>query len=406
MGDCQNVGQHYIQHSIYCFVNTDCHHGCHHHGEVKVCINHYCECRKGVDGGWAEWSTWNHCTVTCGTGSKQRHRTCTNPAPSGSGSHCPGSDQERTMCHLSPCPVNGGWARWSAWSHCPVTCGIGRIQRHRTCTNPAPSASGSPCHGSHEETTHCHLSHCPVNGGWASWSAWGHCTVTCDTGTKQRHRTCTNPAPSGSGSPCHGFHEERTLCHHDHCPIDGGWSNWEAWTTCSVTCGTGIEIRRRHCSNPVPKYGGSQCPGNETESSTCTGTCNVVDGSWSSWGAWSSCTDTCGNFSARQRIRHCDKPAPVNGKPCTGAHNEISACNVTPCPVGPDCPTCDESLNCTWNNTCDITETCMIRQYSNAKFTVHCSKTVDCDFEKTTFTNGEIFCCNNHACLVEYLGIS
>ena len=42
--------------------------------------------------------------------------------------------------------------------------------------------------------------------------------------------------------------------------------------------------------------------------------------------------------------------------------------------VGPECPTCDVNLNCTWNSVCDVSEVCMIRSYPNTKFSVHCTK--------------------------------
>ncbi|XP_062614376.1 mucin-2-like, partial [Saccostrea cucullata] len=41
---------------------------------------------------------------------------------------------------------------------------------------------------------------------------------------------------------------------------------------------------------------------------------------------------------------------------------------------GIQCPTCDESLNCVWNQTCYPEDSCMIRSYRGTKFTTHCSK--------------------------------
>ena len=64
--------------------------------------------------------------------------------------------------------VNGGWSTygsWSSWSKCPVTCGGGKTsrERKRTCSNPAPKYGGKPCDGSSTESSNmdCNKSQCP-----------------------------------------------------------------------------------------------------------------------------------------------------------------------------------------------------------------------------------------------------
>lgn len=57
-----------------------------------------------------------------------------------------------------------------------------------------------------------------VHGNWASWASWGSCTVTCGGGTKDRSRTCTNPAPQYLGNDCVGSGADRTDCNTHHCP--------------------------------------------------------------------------------------------------------------------------------------------------------------------------------------------
>ena len=41
--------------------------------------------------------------------------------------------------------------------------------------------------------------------------------------------------------------------------VDGGYSEWTAWSSCSLTCGTGIQSRSRSCTNPPPSNGGRSC---------------------------------------------------------------------------------------------------------------------------------------------------
>jgi len=56
-------------------------------------------------------------------------------------------------------------------------------------------------------------------------------------------------------------------------PVDGGWSLWTEWSSCSVACGTGTEQRSHMCTNPTPAHGGAYCNGDELESKDCEGSC-------------------------------------------------------------------------------------------------------------------------------------
>ena len=51
--------------------------------------------------------------------------------------------------------------------------------------------------------------------------------------------------------------------------VDGNWSPWVSWTTCSVTCGVGIMTRDRFCDNPEPQHGGLYCDGFAQETEGC-----------------------------------------------------------------------------------------------------------------------------------------
>lgn len=39
---------------------------------------------------------------------------------------------------------------------------------------------------------------------------------------------------------------------------------------CSVTCGNGVEIVSRSCTNPRPKNGGKPCPGEAKKKQPCS----------------------------------------------------------------------------------------------------------------------------------------
>ena len=53
---------------------------------------------------WADWEAWSSCTVTCGGGTQDRSRTCTNPAPAEGGSNCVGEAADQQSCSTDPCP--------------------------------------------------------------------------------------------------------------------------------------------------------------------------------------------------------------------------------------------------------------------------------------------------------------
>ncbi|XP_013410229.1 uncharacterized protein LOC106173605 [Lingula anatina] len=118
--------------------------------------------QEALNGGWGSWSSWSTCSVTCGSqGLRSRTRVCDNPAPVGTGKPCPGADRQTEFCFPGQCPVNGGWTTWEGWQSCSQTCGSGTKLRSRTCTNPAPAYNGKNCSGNSSETIPCNLKDCP-----------------------------------------------------------------------------------------------------------------------------------------------------------------------------------------------------------------------------------------------------
>ena len=51
--------------------------------------------------------------------------------------------------------------------------------------------------------------------------------------------------------------------------VHGDWGQWQGWSSCSVPCGGGIQVRTRRCDNPAPKAGGAVCSGNSAVSRAC-----------------------------------------------------------------------------------------------------------------------------------------
>jgi len=267
-----------------------------------------------VDGGWSVYSAWTTCSSTCGVGTQMRSRTCTMPTPSLCGKPCVGPTTETKSCKCknqvktwgawsgwSACStdcgfglmirtraclgnndcggcvgaaeetmkcgsaiVNGNWESWSSWGDCSSKFWPGRQTRYRACNNPAPSHCGDACEGPVSEARSCGIrfvaQECK-DGQWTA-SAWSSCSVSCGFGTQSRDTGCC-------GGTCKGKKEIRTCgtCKPAACktcsdckgvtvppiiqvPISSS-CDWDAWSSCSVTCGTGSQYRIRSC--------GSQC---------------------------------------------------------------------------------------------------------------------------------------------------
>lgn len=67
------------------------------------------------------------------------------------------------------------------------------------------------------ETDHDFLS--SVNGNWGPWSPWGTCTLTCGGGVQTRKRLCNDPEPLHGGKECVGDAIDRQMCNKKACPI-------------------------------------------------------------------------------------------------------------------------------------------------------------------------------------------
>ncbi|KAH3754741.1 hypothetical protein DPMN_189422 [Dreissena polymorpha] len=102
---------------------------------------------------------------------------------------------------------------------------------------------------------------------------WSGCSVTCDVGLKKKTRTCTNLKPDRTGDNCVGKSTEYTVCLNEPCGArNGGWSSWGSWQSCSVTCGGGLKLRNRTCTNPTTTLYGKTCDGNSEAYAVCAKT--------------------------------------------------------------------------------------------------------------------------------------
>uniref|UniRef100_A0A8C2BDY2 ADAM metallopeptidase with thrombospondin type 1 motif, 12 n=1 Tax=Cyprinus carpio TaxID=7962 RepID=A0A8C2BDY2_CYPCA len=76
-------------------------------GPEKWCISGECvivgKLPETVHGGWGPWSTWSHCSRTCGAGVQSADRECNQPKPEFGGKYCTGERKRYRICNTKPC---------------------------------------------------------------------------------------------------------------------------------------------------------------------------------------------------------------------------------------------------------------------------------------------------------------
>uniref|UniRef100_A0A3B5KTK0 Thrombospondin 1b n=1 Tax=Xiphophorus couchianus TaxID=32473 RepID=A0A3B5KTK0_9TELE len=124
-----------------------------------------------------------------------------------------------------------GWSPWSEWTHCSVSCGRGIQQRGRSCDR-----INNICEGTSVQTRDCYLQECDKrfkqDGNWSHWSPWSSCSVTCGSGVITRIRLCNSPTPQLGGRDCVEEGRQTEKCEKSPCPKALGWILWRNWGMC------------------------------------------------------------------------------------------------------------------------------------------------------------------------------
>jgi Thrombospondin type 1 domain len=256
------------------------------------------EVPKKEDGYHTEWNKWGVCSKECGGGIQQRERSYTPAKYGGVDLEDKDNTLESRECNAFNCPENGYHTEWNEWSNCDKDCGGGSQQRERTYTPAKYGGLDLENKDSLMESKYCNEQNCPVDGSFTPWEEWSSCDKPCGGGTMKRERDYISAQFGGVDLSLDKRNNviETTTCNNHPCPVDGYLTQWNDWSTCDKDCGGGNQQRNRSY-NPA-KYGGVDLSEAERikliENRNCNEQACPQNGYYSAWSAWSSCSKTCG----------------------------------------------------------------------------------------------------------------
>lgn len=213
------------------------------------------------------------------------------------------------------------------------------------------------------ETEVCNTQKCPdpIDCEVSEWTSWTACSKTCGGGEKSRSRVVTVEMQH-FGIPCPALSATEPCLENCDCPVDCVEGTWDAWPSCSETCGTtGAQSRRRTIlvhSSAASTH--AECPhilaGRQCEATFDKRNCNrhacPVDCEVGQWSSWTVCSLTCSEpkvMGATTRSRELIVDVDHGGKTCPTL-TETNQCNEGRCPIH-----CEVSL---WSSWSQCTKSC------------------------------------------------
>ncbi|XP_034187688.1 A disintegrin and metalloproteinase with thrombospondin motifs 9 isoform X1 [Osmia lignaria lignaria] len=280
-------------------------------------------------------SDWSECTHTC-QGMKYRKAECrsTENKDVVPDDYCHNTEKLREESQICNNHCTLKWEITSV-SECSSQCGPGTRTVTSRCLQklinsdhpPRPIPTRACAHLPRPSEKEPCIGPC-ANVHW-NYSKWSTCSVTCGGGVQYRTAVCvdSNWRRVSDESCARQEKHLKRICGQDPCP------QWDLgkWHSCSVTCGIGKRHRDYLChveNRIVPhSYCGDPPPG-------VVEVCNA--GPCEQWqaGIWSPCSVTCGEGIKRRKVicKHSDRSisdkCPPSEKP-----EDTTICILKPCPT-------------------------------------------------------------------------
>ncbi|XP_062522406.1 A disintegrin and metalloproteinase with thrombospondin motifs 9-like isoform X2 [Corticium candelabrum] len=293
-----------------------------------------------------EWTVRDtHCSATCGRGSKMKYASCFRRqagtrALRVSSEHCqalPMPPSRNVTCQLISCvtlsPDQQGQWRGNPWSKCSASCGNGVQQRKVRCVNIKlwKLMADSDCAAIPKPVSRqvCNLGSCANHEYYWNEGQWSSCSKTCGVGVQQRSLRCLDHnGQTVSTSYCSTQGKPRTSreCVKQRC------TRWQSrdWTKCSSSCGIGHQTRQVDCVDAADNVvNNKHCSltFKPLERQNCR-LHNCPSGRWQ-LSAWSACSATCNRGVRVRRVICADEQGNDLGKEgCNGSEKPLAETEV------------------------------------------------------------------------------
>lgn len=265
--------------------------------EVDTIEIHSCVYEPKPECQLTKWSPWSECSKSCGMGVQTRNRTIIGEA------ECPDPVVTGVQdCNVEPC-VECVYTEWEDWSDCSATCNGGQRTRTRSVSGP------ETCNGTTILVEPCNNNPCVAE--CEADKVYLDCAPTCP-------RTCMELAHEDA---CAEEEECQPGCY---CPVDmveNAEGECVPIEQCECVLNNGTTVAPNNTYSP-DECNDCKCMNGQE---VCTEKACVKDCVMTEWTDWGVCSVECG-LGEQRRYRFVEQPAQNGGVECNDTLEEVQDC--------------------------------------------------------------------------------